>query len=189
MSIKDSLLKFWKFLREDSWPSFFVSLILIIFFIKIIFFPTLSFITGSSLPLVIVESCSMYHSQSLEGIMEDKIYSDYNLSFENTSEWALKSGFTKGDIIIIYRPEKLKVGDIIVFEAGQSNPIIHRIISIDNEVYTTKGDHNHGFLPYEKEIYSYQIMGKAVFKIPFIGWVKLFFFDLFKDPSQRGLCV
>ncbi|MBP7708254.1 signal peptidase I [Candidatus Pacearchaeota archaeon] len=188
MDFKEQAKRFWNFLKEDSWSSFFVSMILILIFIKLIFFPALTFLTGSALPLVIVESCSMYHSVSLEDVMQDKIYADYGLSLENTSDWVLKRGFSKGDIIFIIGKKNVKVGDVIVFDAGQANPIIHRVIAIDNQTYTTKGDHNHGFLPYEKNISDQQVFGKAVFRIPLLGWVKLFFFDIFKDPAQRGLC-
>ena len=61
MDVKESLKKFWAFLQEDSWQSWVVSLILIIIIIKFVFFPLLSFVTGTTLPLVVVESCSMYH--------------------------------------------------------------------------------------------------------------------------------
>ncbi|VVB80417.1 Uncharacterised protein [uncultured archaeon] len=188
MDFKQSFGKFWAFLKEDSWPSFFVSLILILIFIKLIFFPALTFLTGSALPVVIVESCSMYHSQSLENIMQDKIYSDYGLSFQNTSDWVLKNGFSKGDIIFVLGPQNVKVGDVIIYNAGQRNPIIHRVINISNGVYTTKGDHNQGFLPFEKSIVSDQIVGKAVFRIPLLGWVKLIFFDWRNPADQRGFC-
>jgi translation elongation factor EF-1alpha len=45
-------------------------------------------------------------------------------------------GFNKGDILLIIRanPEKLKVGDIIIFNAEQTNPVIHRIVSIIDSI-------------------------------------------------------
>ena len=58
--------KFWAFLKKDTWQSWLVSLILIIIIIKFIFFPGLSFLTSSPLPLVVVESCSMYHESSFD---------------------------------------------------------------------------------------------------------------------------
>jgi len=66
MQTKEILTKFWKFLNEDSWQSWIVSLILIVLFIKLILFPGLSYLTGSSLPLVVVESCSMYHESNFD---------------------------------------------------------------------------------------------------------------------------
>ncbi len=179
---------FWKFLKEDSWPSFIVGLIIALIVIKFIIFPVLTLLTGTALPLVIVESCSMYHNFDLETIIQNKIYLDNGLSYENTSNWVLKNGFTKGDIMIVLGPKNLKVGDIVIFNGGQANPIIHRIISIENETYSTKGDNNLGQLPAEKSISKNQIVGKAVFKVPFIGWIKLIFFDWMKPTEQRGFC-
>lgn len=181
--------RFWNFLKEDSWPSFFVGLFLALIIIKFIFFPLLSLITGTALPLVIVESCSMYHSQDLNHILENKIYSDYGLDINDTEDWALRGGFNKGDIIFVLGPNNIEVGDVIIFSAMQTNPIIHRVVDVQSSGYfTTKGDNNIGFLPYEKNINPEQVLGKAVFKIPYVGWIKLIFFDWMKPSKERGLC-
>ena len=59
-------LKFWRFLKQDTWQSWIVSLILAFVFIKFIFFPFLSWSFATSLPLVVVESCSMFHPDDFE---------------------------------------------------------------------------------------------------------------------------
>jgi len=188
MEVKESLKKFWAFLKKDSWPSFFVSLILAFIIIKFILFPGLSLVTGTQLPLVIVESCSMYHSQSLHKILENKIYEDYNVDVNNTGDWSFKRGFSKGDIIFVIVAKNVEVGDVIVFEAGQTNSIIHRVIQESDTSYTTKGDNNFALLPFEKTIPKQNVYGKAVFRIPYLGWIKLIFFDVFKPAEQRGFC-
>lgn len=189
MNIKDNLKRFYAFLKEDSWPSFIVGLLIALVVIKFIIFPVLTLLTGAALPLVIVESCSMYHQFDLDTITQNKIYSDYGLGYENTSDWVLENGFTKGDIILVLGPKNLKVGDVLIFNAGQANPIIHRIINIrDSGNVTTKGDNNLGLLNVEKEISPNQFIGKAVFRVPYIGWVKLILFDWRKPENQRGFC-
>lgn len=198
MGFKEWLKKSWDFLKEDSWPSFFVGLILAFVLIKLVIFPGLSLLGGFSIgesfsgraqPLVIVESCSMYHRIHLENIVQNKIYSNYGISYEDTSKWSFKKGFTKGDIIWVSAPKNIKVGDVLIFEADQRNPIIHRVIGVTEEgVVTTKGDNNLGLLDSEKEIYPTQFVGKAVFKIPALGWIKLIFFDWKKPKEYRGFC-
>jgi len=188
MKIGKMLGDFWKFLKEDSWPSFIVGLLIALVVIKFIIFPVLTLLTGTALPLVIVESCSMYHNFDMDQIIQNKIYTDFGLTYENTSSWVLKNGFNKGDIIFVLGPKNLKVGDVIIFNGGQSNPIIHRIVNIKNEIYSTKGDNNFGQLVVEKSIPKNQIVGKAIFKVPFIGWIKLIFFDWMKPVEQRGFC-
>jgi len=198
MDIKNNFKRFRAFLKEDSWPSFFVGLLIALIVIKLVIFPSLSLISGFSFddilsgraqPLVIVESCSMYHQFDLDQIVQNKIYSDYGLNYSNTSNWVLKGGFTKGDIIFVISPKNLKIGDVLIFNAGQTNPIIHRVINIDGAgKVTTKGDNNFGLLDAEKKISEEQFVGKAVFKIPAIGWIKLIFFDWMKPENQRGFC-
>ncbi len=97
-------------------------------------------------------------------------------------------GFSKGDIMIIRgrNPADIKVGDIIVFKAGQPNPIIHRVVKITKQnekyVFTTKGDHNPRSYPQppimEKEITEDRVLGVAGFKIPWLGWIKIKFTEI-----------
>ncbi|MFZ5955873.1 MAG: signal peptidase I [Nanoarchaeota archaeon] len=184
---KNFFKKFLDFLREDSWSSMIVTLILAFLIIKFVLFPSLSFITGTKLPLVIVESCSMYHSTELKEIVQNSIYSEHNINFDDTKNWNFKNGINKGDIIFVVGPDNLKNGDVIIFSANTNHPIIHRIISI-NKTVTTKGDNNNGLLEAEKNIQKEQIIGRAVFRIPLIGWIKLVFYEPFRNPNERGLC-
>jgi signal peptidase I len=185
--MKEEMRRFWKWLRGDSWGALVVTLLIAFILIKFIIFPTLSLATGTSLPLVIVESCSMYHSEDLETILANGIYGDNNIGIEDTSDWSFKNGFSKGDIIFVVGAGEVKVGEVIIFHAGQGNPIIHRAIKTVDGV-TTKGDNNDGLLPQEQNIPGEAILGKAVFRVPFLGWIKLIFFEPFRSDSEKGLC-
>ncbi len=187
-----NLKKFWEFLKEDSLKSLIVTLILAFILIKFAIFPTLSFITGSTLPIVIVESCSMYHDEAgFEGTFtKPDVYNDYNLGLEDTEDWIFPNGLKKGDIIFVVGPKNIEIGDIIIFIGNARHPIIHRVMD-DTEPYATKGDNyktNSQQLASEKQIYDEQLIGKAVFRIPYLGWIKLIFFDWQFKPEQRGFC-
>lgn len=88
--------------------------------------------------------------------------------------------FYKGDMIIVYGEKNIKVGDIVVFDSpDRKYPIIHRVIEIKDGGVVTKGDNNSvsdegrwGVIPFDK------IYGKAVLKIPLLGWVKILFVEL-----------
>ena len=203
--------------NSDSALSWIVALILIFVFVKLIFFPTLSFIMGTSLPLAGVESSSMDHQITkddfnrlslcgrlyLESEKEHKNFEEYwnecgdwyenkNISKQEFSDFSLKNGFKKGDVVIVWGRFKPKIGDIIVFKAGQNSlaprPIIHRIVNIneDTNIIQTKGDHNglqltagnNPFKTDETNIKESQIMGKAIIKIPYLGWPKIWITDL-----------
>ncbi len=188
MQIKQLLKKFWNFLQKDTWQSWIVSLILILIFIKFIFFPFLSLITGSSLPLVVVESCSMYHETSFENWWSSNsaFYESKNIELSDFQSFPFKNGLNKGDIILVWGYSDYKLGDIIIFQAPTPNPLIHRLISLSPT--ETKGDHNSGQLEIEKNIEENKIIGKSIAKIPLVGWLKLVFFEPFRPASQRGLC-
>jgi len=206
MSLKEDLKKVWKkvwFLlwKDDSWKGWVFSIIFLFVFIKFIFFPVLGFVSGTSLPLAIVESCSMYHKGNLFSDFDEwwenheSKYSKFTINKLDFQDFKLKNGFNKGDILFIIRanPEKLKEGDIIIFQSNQRNPIIHRIIDISEKdgkfVFSTIGDNNNGQLSFEEEITQDLLVGKAVFKAaPYMGWVKLIFYDWQKPVSEKGLC-
>jgi signal peptidase len=88
-----------------------------------------------------------------------------------------------GDLLVLQRvPEdQLKVGNIIVFKDNDTyfhtdNPIVHRIIRIENVSgelrFITKGDAN---LPEDQGYRTYdEIIGKEIVRIPYIGSVSMF---------------
>jgi signal peptidase I len=199
---KNFFKKFWNLLwKDDTWKGWLFSIVFIFVFIKFIFFPLLSLATGTTLPLAIVESCSMYHNQNLLSNYNTwwtQHYLKYEAQGINKStfdKFGFHKGFTKGDILFITRanPATLKVGDIIIFDAGRTNPLIHRIVKIETKdgkkIFSTMGDNNNGQLDVEKQITEEQLIGKASLRImPYAGWLKLIFFEGSKSPSERGLC-
>jgi len=180
-----NLKKIWHFLwQSDSALSWIIDLILALAIIKFIFFPLIGLILSSSLPLVAVESTSMIHEGNFDYFWDTHgdFYKQMNITKETFSEWKFKNGFNKGDVMAIQGSDDYNVGDVIVFRViNQATPIIHRIIKKENEVYSTKGDHNQYQLSYETSILKEQIVGKAIGRFPAIGWLKLVFTDAFKS--------
>lgn len=202
MKLKEALKKFWFIVWQDDSPKgWIISLIFIFIFIKFIFFPGLSFITGTQLPLAIVESCSMYHQGDILGNFDtwyerhDDKYDNLDISQEQFEDFHFKKGFNKGDILFITgtKPENVEVGDVIIFQAPTTNPVIHRVINIkqsgDTYTFETIGDNNNGQLSFEKSISQEQLIGKARFKLaPLVGWAKLIFFEHKRSPQEKGFC-
>jgi len=196
-----SIKRFWQFLKEDTWQSWIVSLILIVIFIKLIFFPGLSSLTNSPLPLVVVESCSMYHNTfNMENWWNSNgiWYESQNITKQEFNNFPFKYGLNKGDIILVSNRQPPQLGDIIIFQPNQgattAHPVIHRVVSQnsidtkgDNNAFQFNGINNAENLT-ELDIQDYQIIGKATGKIPLIGWLKLIFFEPSRPAHQRGLC-
>ncbi|MBS7642809.1 MAG: signal peptidase I [Candidatus Bathyarchaeia archaeon] len=86
-----------------------------------------------------------------------------------------------GDLVIIVgvEAEDIVVGDIIVFQPPyRSEPIIHRVIAVEkiggNIYITTKGDNNRVSLPDEIRFPVSYVIGKVVYRVPYIGWMLYF---------------
>ena len=201
MKAKEAWKKFWFLIwKDDSFKGWVFSIVFIFIFIKFIFFPTLGFITGTSLPLAIVESCSMYHQGNLFSDTDEwwdrheKKYAFFLINSLDFQEFPFQKGFNKGDILLIVKakPEKLEEGDVIIFNSNQRNPVIHRIVKIKEDagerIFSTIGDNNGGQLSFEKSITEDKLVGKAVIKVaPYFGWVKLVFYE-WQRPSEKGFC-
>ena len=182
------LKRFWAFLKGDTWQSWLVSLILIVIFIRLIFFPALAFITTTPLPLVVVESCSMYHASGFDSwwTSTGEWYEANNIEKSEFRNFQFKNGLNKGDIVFVWGRSTYELGDVIIFKADTTNPIIHRVVV--RSPIGTKGDNNLNQLSFERMITKDRILGKAVARVPYLGWVKLIFFELSRERDQRGLC-
>lgn len=192
--IKNFFSKIWFIIwKDDSLKGWIVSLLVIFLFMKFLFFPLLGFLTGTALPLAIVQSCSMYHENNFFSDFDkwweknDIKYNDYNITKEDFEDFPFRNGMNKGDILFILGTDidDLEVGDVMIFNAGESEPIIHRIVQIKEEngdrIFSTLGDNNPKQLFIERAIQENQYVGKAVLRpAPYVGWVKLIAVDLFK---------
>lgn len=201
--------KIWNFIwHEDSIASWAVNIIIAFILIKFIFYPVLGFILGTSHPIVAVVSGSMEHSFSKETAVDGvkyelcgKItgakpepsfsafwetcgqwYENNGITKEQFSNFKMKNGFNKGDLIILSSKENAKQGDIIVFWSNRQYPIIHRIIESANETFRTKGDHNVADDGLTKKELA---VGKAFIKIPYAGWIKIWFVELIELIKWR----
>jgi len=200
---KNLFQKFWFLLwKDNSIKGWIFSIIFLFLFIKFIFFPVLSLTTGTSLPLAIVESCSMYHDKGFFSNFDswwsghEEKYMALGINKTDFEEFTLKKGFNKGDILFIIgaNPEKINVGDVVIFSANQRNPIIHRVVEIKEvngkRIFSTMGDNNNGQLSFEKQITEEQLVGKTAIKLaPYAGWIKLVFYDWKKPIGEKGFCV
>ncbi len=188
MSFTEQVKRAWHFLNEDTWQSWLVSCILIILLIKFVLFPGLALVTGTALPVVVVESCSMNHAGNFDSWWSANgvWYEGQGFTKNEFAQFTLKNGFTKGDIIFVTSAKEATIGDIIIFTAPTHYPVIHRVISLNP--IQTKGDNNPTQLPFEHDIAPEKKIGKAVFKIPLLGWIKLIFFEPLRPENERGFC-
>lgn len=207
-SLKQNLKEFWHWLwnSESIW-SYIVFLIILFVLVKFIFLPGLGLAFHSALPMAIVESSSMEHYSlqltqsnyeicgtlfSAQKFFNKEQYwntcgnwyeQNTNITQQEFQDFSLSNGFRKGDIMIIWGWKQPKIGDVIVFNSERPNPIIHRIIKQNSDgSFQTKGDHNPAqikdSLTDETNVQQNQIIGTAVLRIPYLGWIKLFFVEL-----------
>lgn len=122
-------------------------------------------------------------------------YVEQGISKELFESFPFRRGMYKGDVIVLAspRPENIQIGDVIVFIQEQNpvlEPIIHRVVG-KNEIngtitFKTKGDHNRDSFvvdtPFkylnEHEVREDQVVGRAIIRIPWIGYIRVWAYDL-----------
>jgi len=192
--------KAWYFIWHDNstW-SWIVALILIYVILKFLIYPGIGLIFGTNSPMVVVISDSMEHKEMPfdEWWVENKdYYLTINITRADFSTYPFKNGFNKGDLMFITgkKPENIKIGDVIVFQSQKPYPIIHRVIKKEYKsiwVFETKGDNNEAQVRDdeldEAKVHEKQILGKAIFNIPYIGYIKIWLAELIKAAGINYL--
>lgn len=194
--VKPIFKKIWNFIwEEDSVWSWIVNIILAFVIIKFIVYPGLGFLLGTTYPIVAVMSGSMEHDGTFDEWWISKtarceesnmctqmeFYKEYALTKDQFIEFPFKNGFDTADIMVVKgaEPEQIEVGDVVVYWASEPIPVIHRVIKkwSDNDLILlrTKGDHNSNVNYNERTINADNVVGKAVLRIPYLGWIKIGF--------------
>ena len=94
--------------------------------------------------------------------------------YEPVYTGSMEPAIPVGSVVVI-KPadtETLKIGDIICFKLSEPTSITHRIINITEEGFITKGDANED--PDQWIVKKENVIGKAIFTIPFIGYIGYF---------------
>lgn len=98
---------------------------------------------------------------------------------QDPSNFPLQGGFERGDMLVVQGVDAkdIAIGDVIVFRVSGRGEFTHRVVEkmgVDNSLaFRTKGDANLDSSSFELSITSNQIMGKAVFAIPKLGYISL----------------
>lgn len=191
--VKKILNGIWYFIWEDNsiW-SWIANVVLAFILIKFIVYPGLGLILITSHPIVAVVSESMEHNMIFNQWWDKngKWYLENSIEENEFLQFSMKNGFNKGDIIVLIgkKPKDINVGDIIVFKNYRPDPIIHRVVkkwqNNSNYFFQTKGDNNKDVIKNkaldETNIHQDSVIGKAVIKIPFLGYIKIWFVEILK---------
>ena len=94
---------------------------------------------------------------------------------------SMEPAISEGDLIIVKEIEKFAKNDVVVYDDTE-NLVVHRIVDIDGESVTTKGDANPVA---DQPVHVSAIMGTVVIVIPFAG--KLV--DFLKTPVGTFLII
>lgn len=114
------------------------------------------------------------YTQNAKGLLKDKIPMPFGYGMSVVLSGSMESRLSVDDLVIIKATDNYKVNDIVLFQDGNSL-VIHRIIEIDGDTVTTKGDANNVA---DEPINKSQIKGVLVYDIAGLGAV----INIIKQP-------
>ncbi len=192
---------------DESVLSWLVNVVLAFVIIKFLVYPGMGFALGTSHPIVAVVSGSMEHDGSFDewwnsnalchnqtgnrevACTQAEHYSGYGISREEFKRFRFSNGFDRGDLMLLVgsRSDSIAIGDVLVFSRSETDPVIHRVVRAwedeSTQVYyfRTKGDHNTrsyaGGNINEISIHEDRLIGRAVLRLPYLGWIKIIFVE------------
>ena len=107
------------------------------------------------------------YTQNAKGLLKDKIPMPFGYGMSVVLSGSMESRLSVDDLVIIKATDNYKVNDIVLYQEGESL-VIHRIIEIDGDTVTTKGDANNVA---DEPINKSQIKGVLVCDIAGLGAV------------------
>lgn len=85
---------------------------------------------------------------------------------------SMEPALRTGDVVVVKPVSQYRQNDIITFNSHQNFTVTHRIIQVDNQSYTTKGDANP--VSDQEIIDISKILGKVFYTIPKLGYFIMF---------------
>lgn len=74
-----------------------------------------------------------------------------------------------GSLVVVKPADNYNVGDVVTFSNRGQDSITHRIVEINNDEYTTKGDANDS--EDSRVVRERDVIGKVGFSIPWAGYI------------------
>lgn len=110
---------------------------------------------------------SFLYSQNAKGILKNKMPMPFGYGISVVLSGSMEDRLSADDLVIIKATDDYKINDIVLYQDGNTF-VIHRIIEIDGDTVTTKGDANNVA---DEPINKSQIKGVLVYDIAGLGAV------------------
>ena len=88
------------------------------------------------------------------------------------SSWSMEPVLHVGDLVVTTGGGSIELGEVILYRSStHGRLIVHRVVKISGDRYTTKGDANPvaDFRPVPRK----NVLGKVVLVIPYVGSIRL----------------
>lgn len=109
--------------------------------------------------------CNMYLINPF-GIAQNRFSMMFGYGLAQVLSSSMEPTFSEGAILLVKKTQKVKKGDIIVYQSGKEL-IVHRVVDIDGDIIFTKGDAN---TVADKPFRKNDVRGVVV------GWLSDFFY-------------
>ena len=100
-------------------------------------------------------------------ILGNQLPMPFGIGIANVLSGSMEPVFSRGTLLIIRETDEIKKDDIVVYQA-ENSLVVHRVIDIEKDQITTKGDANNAPDPaFDRS----QVRGKVIAWVPYLGTV------------------
>lgn len=117
------------------------------------------------IPVAVVLWINIYMMNPF-GIAQNQFSMMFGYGIAQVLSGSMEPTFSEGTILLVKKTQKVKIGDIIVYQSG-SELVVHRVMDIKEDIIFTKGDAN---LVADKPFHKSDVRGVV------IGWIPDYFY-------------
>ena len=140
--------------------------------------PALRYALLAILGLVIGVNLYSFNASSLMG---NRLPMPFGYGAAVVLSGSMEPEFSTGDLVIVGETDSVEVGDVIVYQDG-GMLVVHRVVGLDGELITTKGDANNVA---DQPINEAAVKGEVVASVPVLGRLVSFL----KSPLGMALAI
>ena len=127
---------------------------------KVLGIVLLSLILGASIGL-------SFYSYNARVVNREIVPMPFGIGVSVVYSGSMEPEFSTGDLVIITRANDYVVSDVVIYQSDDK-AIMHRIVAIDGDIVTMRGDSNNAN---DEPVTKDCIKGKVLFAIPLVGFV------------------
>ena len=125
------------------------------------------------------------YTASATGLVRNQLPMPFGVGLATVKTGSMSPAITPGDLLVVNQlteDQTPAVGDVVVYQDPALGLVVHRVVALDGELVTTRGDANNAAdVPFDCSL----VIGRVVAVVPLLGYVA----NALKTPAGLFACL